>query len=756
MVFEMNFILRKLSICFFAIVCLAGVSFAQVGVLPGVVSDFELPRFDEDTGKKIWELFGKKAKFVDDKNIDVFDMRLVLFDKTTSVKRATISSPTARVNMSSRLGSSKDTLFVEGAEFNLSGKEWKWDGKNSVVEIFSDVEINFNPATDTVKSGDEKISVSKTKITGNTARLENGSKENKFYVVGNAAVRAENLSVDCHQIMVVSGGSQTKGTNDVNLIDAQGNVFMVRDNRTAKADKAVINPKENEAVLTGNPELEDLASKAKLSGDKIVFLKDKNSLKSYSSVNGKVRARTIFFHSKDDKSKPEKIEISSDEILLTSGEKENKFVFKGNVVVVGTEFSANCGSITVLAQSVDSKKPEVNVIKCRNSVKLKNQAGVAFASEMDIFPKESRTELRRNVKLVNTKDGTTLTADKLELFRDEDKGFATSKKFVNLYISEEATTGATSFGADTKQTRKTKKATKTNKKNTTGITVVSARSIDFSRKDGVARFDFKRDVSISSKQVRATCNNMIVYAHSEDNNTSKISKIEAFESVRVVQSEYTATSEYAVIYPKNEKSKDANVKNEHKFVELLVWDKKPNVRPKIMLPPMRNMGFEDSAISRKSRPKMTVITSNKQYLTSVNNVEKYFFEGDVKISATDTQGSCEKIEVVIAPPSSSERREISDIVLMNNVQMQQGLKEITCGNAHIYAKDEVAVLTKNPIVFNKEDNTRAAGEKIIYNKGSKLITVESNETQNQEDDFDDVQKKRPQIVLPEFNLKKVR
>ena len=88
--------------------------------------------------------------------------------------------------------------------------------------------------------------------------------------------------------------------------------------------------------------------------------------------------------------------------------------------------------------------------------------------------------------------------------------------------------------------------------------------------------------------------------------------------------------------------------------------------------------------------------------------------------------------------------------------MRQGLKEITCGKAHIYAKDEVAVLTKNPIVFNKEDNTRAAGEKIIYNKGAKLISVQQDESKTQEDEFDDVQKKRPQIILPEFNTKKVR
>ncbi len=751
----MDLSLRKLLSFIVAVICFASVSFAQ-SVLPGVVSDFELPRFDEDSGKKIWELFGKKAKFIDEKNIDVFDMRLVLFDKSTSVQRATITSATARVNMSTRVGKSEDILFVKGEEFDLTGKKWNWDGKNSIIEIFSNVEINFNPKKDSVKSNGEKISISRTKITGNSAKMENGSKENKFYIVGNAAVRGDNLVVDCHQIMAVSGGNETKsGAGDVSLLDAQGNVFMLRDNRTARAERAVIKPKENEAILTGNPELEDIASKVKLSGDKIVFLKEENSLKSYSSIDGKTRAHAVFFHTKDDKSKPEKIEITSNEILLTSGEKENKFVFNGNVVVKSSEFTARCGNITAFAKSVDSKKPEVNVIKCRNSVKLNAPQGDAFASEVDIFPKESKTELRRNVVLVNAKDGTKLTADKLVLFKDEDKGFATANrgKFVNLYISEEAASGASNFGQPaTKQVRKTKKS----KKNSLGTTVVSSRNIDFIRKDGVAQFNFKRDVSIASKQVRATCNEMVVYAHSADDNTSKISKIEAFESVRIVQNEYTAMSEYAVIYPKTEESKNSKIKNNHKFVELLVYDKKPNVRPRIMLPPMRNMGFEDSAFARKSRPKMTVITSDKQYLTSENNVEKYFFEGDVKISATDTEGSCKKIEVIIAPPSKTGRREISDIVLFDNVEMRQGLKEITCGKAHIYAKDEVAVLTKNPIVFNKEDNTRAAGEKIIYNKGAKLISVQQDESKTQEDEFDDVQKKRPQIILPEFNTKKVR
>jgi len=168
---------------------------------------------------------------------------------------------------------------------------------------------------------------------------------------------------------------------------------------------------------------------------------------------------------------------------------------------------------------------------------------------------------------------------------------------------------------------------------------------------------------------------------------------------------------------------------------------------------MKNMGFDDSSTrSTPKHSKMTVIVSDRQWLTSLNDTEKYFFEGNVKLTSTDAQGSCDKIEVLISQPNRVKRREIAEITLSGNVQMQQDLKEITCGKVKIYTKDEVAVLSENPVVFNREDNTRAAGAKIIYNRGTKIVSIQGD-TQEAPDEFSDVENARPKIVLPQFSIK---
>ena len=59
-------------------------------------------------------------------------------------------------------------------------------------------------------------------------------------------------------------------------------------------------------------------------------------------------------------------------------------------------------------------------------------------------------------------------------------------------------------------------------------------------------------------------------------------------------------------------------------------------------------------------------------------------------------------------------------------------------------------MTDNPVVYNREDNTRAAGEKIVYNKGSKRVAILNETAAPKADDFSEAEKKRPTVVLPEF------
>ena len=707
-------------------------------MMPSLVSKFELPHFDESYNK-LWEIFGDTAKFSSADVADITNIRLEFFDKKTGARRAVVSSPKANVNLKTRIAVSEDKIFANGTEFDLTGKKWRWEGEKTSLSIFSNLAINFSRKT----AGADKSDFDKMKITGDSGRLVNSPENTKFFVEGNAKVKAQNLDMESRKLAALSVAAEG-GEREISRIEALHDVVVKRDDRIATAVCAVIFPKKQQAALYGSAQIVDIPSKAKLFGEKIIFLKEKKSLKAFSSADKKVRARAEFLHEQG-ASKPQKTEIFGDEILLSSAEAENKFVFNGNVFVRGEEFSAVCGSITVTTTASEKSKPEIKIIECRSGVKLKNADGDAFAYAMDIYPQTGKTVLYGKVRLVNADDGTTLFADKLELWRGENSGVATAAKrgFVCLEIAQKTLSQASAAGGlpPAKNAKKGAKA-----KSADGVSVVKSRSLSFARSGDDAKFVFDKDVDIKSDDFTASCAKMNVFSKSRKNKSSQIVKIEAFDSVKLDRNGYRAFAEEVVLYPADESAKSA----QHTFVELLPSKAKPAVRPKIILPPARSLGF-DSHDARAPQPKAvpTVVVSDRQRLVSEKGSDKYFFDGNVDMTATGAKGKCQKMEVRILPDRRGDRQ-ISEIILADSVSVEQGQKEITCGRAHIFVKDEVAVLTENPVVYNREDNTRAAGEKIVYNKGSKRVAIFNEAAAPKIDEFSEAEKKRPTVVLPEF------
>ena len=253
---------------------------------------------------------------------------------------------------------------------------------------------------------------------------------------------------------------------------------------------------------------------------------------------------------------------------------------------------------------------------CRDRVKLNNDDGEARAEAMDIFPKDSKIALWNSVTLVNASDGTALYSDRLELFRDENAGSATAKKGgkVRLEIAEKTVSGVAGaeFGAKEKG-----KTGKSGGREGSAPSVVASRALFFARNADGAKFSFDRDVSIRSQSMKGTCNKMNVYSKSRKDNSSRIVKVEAFGDVRMSQNEYSAFAEEAVVYPKDQ---DIPADKAHKFVELLTSKDKPQKRPRILLPPVKNLGFDGENVRAPKNVKMTVVESDRQRLVSEGKI----------------------------------------------------------------------------------------------------------------------------------------
>lgn len=731
-------------------------------MLPGTVSNFELPNFDENSGMKEWELFGDKATYISDEHIDIDNMKLNLFEgKETPVLKAVMTSPNAQVNAPKKTVTSLDKIFVSGDAFDLSGKKWKWNGDKKFIEIFSNVNIRLSskniPDIDAVaglpsdstssgkphsegesaagESEKESDQSSITKISSDYASLDHGGKANKFNVKKNVLVKNADMRLECDELEV---DSLKSGEDKIGEIRARGNVRMSTDLRKASSEALTILPSKNQAVLSGNPEIEDISSKSRISGGRIILNRSEKSIISLPSPDGKIRPKTLLFNAQG--GKPQEISIQADDIKMRTENKKSFFDFKGNVTVSSEDFKARCDAMSATASPGADGKNQIEKIEGSGNVLVATPSGEAKAKNLEIIPSKSEILLHDNVVLTDAKRGFNLRGKTLIFVSGRDEGVALSDgKNKDSYV---ITTIAETPSVERSGGPNAGKAMPT---------VIKSRLLSFSRDgSGIANLHFQKDVSIKSDDIDASCQKMDVVAKSQKGKTD-IYKIVASKDVVVSQKGNTATAQLANIYPRVNEDKPGGSsgaeKKIHRFVELLTDEKSPDIRPAIILPALGNIGLNDEYYAEKTKPEPTVITSDKQWLTSSLDSDKYYFKGSVKVAGTDMSASCENIEVTIKPPARGSKREITHIAMTDNVKLSQGLKDAACGRADIYAKEEMVVLSNSPVVRNREDNTRATGYRIIYNRGKQSATIEAENPGQTQQEQSETQA-RPTVTLP--------
>ena len=671
----------------------------QTTMLPGTVTNFELPHFDDKSGVKEWELFGETAKYVNESRIDITKIKLDLYEgKQESKHRATITSPTANVNPNTKISESDSDLFVSAKEFDMSGKKWKWYGDTRFVEVFSNVKISVKPRTKNDSS---------TIFESQYANLDYKTKSNVFELKNNVSVKNDQMQLTCDYLHAKSSKENSRGVSD---IIARGKVKMLRDKHATYSELAEIAP-EGIVVLTGAPKITDLPSRSELLGERIVLNKEKKSIESFSSK--RQRATAIIFHTDEDK-KEQKITILANKISMSQKDSQNIFDFNGNVNIIAEDFTARCENLQALSVSKENEKPKLEYIRGNGNIRFENDDGIATSKSIEIIPQKAEIWLADNVKLRNPKRGTTLNADAMAFFRNQNKGIAISthnnrNSFVLVKIDE---TPSIDNSSDT-QNKSQKKISST----------IKSKKLYFSKTEKTMDFTFVKDVTIISDDIDAKCQRLTVYAETDEKGSSAAKKIVATDKVSVQQKGYTASTEIATSYPRL--NKKASKKEISKFIELTTDPQNPLLRPTITLPPLKSIGIVDTETSADAKKELTTIKSDKQWLTSAEKEDRYYFEGNIQINGTDMKATCEKMEVVI-PNKANVKKEISQIIMTENVKLTQQLKEVTCGRAEIFANDQIVVLTENPIVIDREDNSRADGHKITYNNGTRKIQVESD------------------------------
>ena len=679
-------------------------AFSQTGIVPVSAKSFKVSNFDEKSGYRDWEITGDEAKYVSDDKILVDNMRLNIFDGSEKGNiDYEISSKVADVFPRTKSAGGDGMLYAKGQAFNLEGKTWLWQSNGKTVKIYNGIKILFNDSPEKTDKG--------AVITSKEGSFCHAGSENKFSFFGKVKMRGADADIDCEKLSVCADKkSRETGRKKAKFIEASGNAKIVwKNEQDALADNILLTPKTETATMTGNAELTDIKSSTKLFGDKISLNKPAKTIESFG---GKKQAKASL--TKKDGEKPLDVDIYADKISMDASGKNAVFNFSGNVKMVSDNAVVNCANMTAEAadteNSADGEKKTLSFVRGKGGVSVKKDGQTATAQSFEYSAKTGRLTLENKATLKDLSRGVSVSGDYVVLYRNDNRAeaFCKDKKQVLVKIAQKAK-GKTYKGKNFSQA------------------LIKADRLTATRSLEKTTFDFSGNVSIASQDSNALCNKMTVLAKNDGKNKGQIEKIEAFGDIKLSSKNYSATAQWAKIYPKAEINDDQKGDN-RTFTELLTDPEKPQMRPTVILPPLKGLGLNPDA---NQQAKETTITSDTQALVE-GKKDRYFFLGNVEIVSGETKASCQKIETVMGNKDSIEK-----ITATGDVKIQQGQKTATAGRADIFPQEETVTLSENPSVVDAESNTTAQGYRMIYRKGRQGVSIEG-----------DGATQRPTIVLP--------
>jgi hypothetical protein len=113
------------------------------------IRNFRLPMFDSVSGYKKWELTGDEGKYISREEVQIRNFVLRFFSEgVPPVETIRVQSPSATLHPleSSALGA--DQLFIRSTEYQISGKNWQWDGKKNRFVIRENARVFFKQDID--------------------------------------------------------------------------------------------------------------------------------------------------------------------------------------------------------------------------------------------------------------------------------------------------------------------------------------------------------------------------------------------------------------------------------------------------------------------------------------------------------------------------------------------------------------------------------------------------------------------------------
>ena len=154
------------------------------------------------------------------------------------------------------------------------------------------------------------------------------------------------------------------------------------------------------------------------------------------------------------------------------------------------------------------------------------------------------------------------------------------------------------------------------------------------------------------------------------------------------------------------------------------------MKPFRPLPVLASLLLPVLAPAQNAEPQSTVITSaGPGVMVSTDKETTITFRDEVVVTGTNMRLACDYLEVVVLrtgdPTATVGRLEkFRSMLATGNVHIVQGFREAACGRAEVLPEQEKIVLSDHPVVVDRDQNTRIAGEKITMLRGQRKVEVE--------------------------------
>lgn len=703
----------------------AGEDTTRMGAATGVT--FSGYTKDAD-GRRLWSLAADKASPLTGEetgrnNWALKTVRIRIFDRLGRAA-LNVNAPSAKYFGDIKTALEKGSVTAEGDGLHISGTGWKWvNGENNsdAITLDSKVRVRITPPADsTGKNLPILITADRLRaVTDNEGTTALAFEGNVRMTRDKATLTCEKLSTRVHGAARVGTDKPTR--EDIEVIDAEGNVTLVNAGMSISGKTARVLPAENQVSVIGDAEFRDFENnRIRVNGSAMHFDQTTRRIRvdpTGDARDGRVTAELPCLderRAKNIRFANERARVSGKNLEILIGDTSNTLFITGDVKLVDPDYLGSCERFTIESarestgarpefMSVDARGVVVTRIIAEEKVMLMRDGRTLHCGKAEISPRKGLVELTQSPRVDDPRNGAALVANRM-----------------TIDSSANDTTVLFAYGEPAAPVVVTLPSLRRNARPgpAPAATTVTGELLVVTRRADLAVFEFENDIRLTGESLTGSCDRLGIEVNSGNivrgaSAASRIRRAVAVGNVQLKQDADTAEAPRAELYP-NARLRELTVGDDNGldgkeplYIALdLDEEVAPGRRPKITAPSATLPSLDGKAGAPADAAATMSVEADHQELIKGEERLRAFARGRVVLSGKNISGTAADTEILATKVAATGRFEADILVARGGVTLRFDDRNASADTLEILARQHRIILTGNP----KVDGMPSAGE----------------------------------------------